>query len=468
MSSLRARLTRTTAVLTAGSVVAAGAVALVLTVRATRADTEGELRREAQTLVLALAARAPAGSRIPVRRLERELAKLRVPLRLDGAEILALRHGVLERPVLHQPVATVAGGLGVAVLDPTALAAGRTVAGHRGSLVFAAAPFVVGVRAGAAPASFAGVVVLTRFAPSGLGAALPGLLVASVVVVAVAVVAADRLSRRILRPLDAARDVTARMSAGDLEARVPVPADADTEVAALAASINQMGAEIGEARRAQRQFFLSVSHDLRTPLTAIRGFAEALEDGTETDAARAGAVIASESRRLERLVQDLLELGRLELRQFSLRTSPVLLGEAAVAVGEAFAPAAAEVGVTLQVVDDGAGRVLADPDRLAQVLANLVENALDHARTCVLVHAAGAAVSVDDDGPGIEPALLPRVLEPFTGAGAARPRRLGTGLGLAIVNELVRSMGGHVQVASPLGPSGGTRVSVGLPAAPEA
>ncbi|MGH9060922.1 MAG: sensor histidine kinase, partial [Acidimicrobiales bacterium] len=304
--------------------------------------------------------------------------------------------------------------------------------------------------------------------PSGLSAAWPWFLVSAVLIIALALLVADRLGRRFVRPLQAAQVVTGHIAEGDLSARVPEPAGTDPELAALSASINAMAERLARARGSERQFLLSVSHELRTPLTSIRGFAEAIEDGAATDTRRAASIIASESRRLERLVGDLLDLAKLEARRFSLNPRTVDLAESVMATAAGFEPTAAELGLALVVGVSDAGPLLAtaDPDRLAQVIANLIENALRYARTEVRVAAAesgGQAVLwVDDDGPGIGPGDLESL---FARRPAERPpgRTVGSGLGLPIVWELASAMGGSVRAESPTGSDGGTRLVVTLP-----
>jgi signal transduction histidine kinase len=279
---------------------------------------------------------------------------------------------------------------------------------------------------------------------------------------------ADRLGRRFVRPLLAAQEVTGRIAAGDLDARVPEPPHTDPELAALTRSVNDMADSLARARGAERQFLLSVSHELRTPLTSIRGFAEAIEDGTTEDARRAATVITSESRRLERLVADLLALAQFETRRFSLDLRPTDLAAAAEATVAGFVPAADDLHLALRF-DPSPGPIVvqADHDRLGQVVANLIENALKYARTHVRV---GTAVSVghpvlwvDDDGPGIPAEDLPRVFQRLFSAAHRPGRQVGSGLGLAIVAELVAAMGGTVRAESPLTPAGGTRMVVTLP-----
>ena len=142
-------------------------------------------------------------------------------------------------------------------------------------------------------------------------------LVAAIGLVLAALVAAA-LARRFTRPLDAAVTATRRIASGDLDATVPVTPHEDPEFAQLAESINTMGANLVRARDQERQFLLSVSHELRTPLTSIRGYADAVIDGATDDPTGAATVISAEARRLERLVQDLLDLARLDADRFSL------------------------------------------------------------------------------------------------------------------------------------------------------
>ncbi|MDQ1460706.1 MAG: two-component system, OmpR family, sensor kinase, partial [Actinomycetota bacterium] len=225
------------------------------------------------------------------------------------------------------------------------------------------------------------------------------------------------------------------------------------------------------ARGSEHAFLLSISHDLRTPLTSIRGYAEALADGTLDDAdpderKRAARIIGAEGRRLERLVRDLLDLARLDSHQFSLKPGRCDATEVVRNAGEAFSPEARELGIALDVV---AGRSLPaelDAERLAQIVANLIENALKYATSRVEVYAATQndgqiAIAVVDDGPGIPADQVARVFERLYTVRGTAGRAVGTGLGLAIVRELAAAMGGTARAES--APGGGTRFAVSLP-----
>jgi len=354
-------------------------------------------------------------------------------------------------------------GVTVDDLDTQALQAGTTQNGKAGNTVFIAQPLnPVG---NVTPVVVLAEDINTRpFGGSGLT-----VLVAAALALAVAAIVAAFLARRMTRPL-AAMEATARsIAGGDLSARVDASHVADDELGSLAGAINAMASDLDVARGHERAFLLSVSHDLRTPLTSIRGYAEAIADGTVEgrDARiRAADVISSESRRLERLVADLLDLARLDAHQFSLHAAPIDARTVVSDAVEAFGPAAAEIGVALDLEPGEAVPAVADAQRLAQIVANLVENALKFATTSVVVgvHTVDGRVAlhVDDDGPGIAPADLPRVFERLYTSRTVPGRTLGTGIGLAIVRELAAAMGGDARV-EPID-AVGTRFVVTFPA----
>ena len=239
-----------------------------------------------------------------------------------------------------------------------------------------------------------------------------------------------------------------------------------------------MAQSLEDGRARERHLLLSVSHDLRTPLTSIRGFAEAIQDGAIEDNAQAADVIIAESRRLERLVGDLLDLTKLEARQMSIAIRPTDVAEVVTTTAEGFRPAAAKSGLAIVLRVPGHDGmpgsapphpVAADPDRLAQLLANLLENAMTFARSTR--HGdpgrgprrpGGCVITVDDDGPGIAPGDLQRVFERFYRADRGPNRQMGSGLGLAIVAELATAMGGTVRAESPVNADGGSRFVVTL------
>ena len=226
--------------------------------------------------------------------------------------------------------------------------------------------------------------------------------------------------------------------------------------------------------RIRRDFVANASHELRTPLTSIRGFVEALEDGgleeTET-AKRFLARIRANADRMASLVDDLLELSRLESGAQAPTLEPLDCSAVATDVVASFSKIAARKSIALQSIQAPAPRVLSDGDRLRRILEHLVDNALkytpDGGRVTVRLapEGEGALVSVEDTGPGISPEHLPRLFERFYRVDTARSRELGgTGLGLSIVKHLADSMGASVKVASAT--DKGSTFEVRLPARP--
>jgi signal transduction histidine kinase len=352
-------------------------------------------------------------------------------------------------------------GITLSPLDMTALSKGQRVSGKQHGIVYAAAP-------GTSRAGSYVIVLARRPASSAAPAARWFLLAAAGTLLAGALIAI-RLSRTLTNPLVAARDATSRIAHGDLAARVADPHPGATdEISELSRSINTMAANLERSRGLERQFLLSVSHDLRTPMSSIQGYAEALTDGAIAPE-RAGEIILSESRRLDRLVTDLLLLARLDARTFTFDVHPLDIAPIVEASARGFEPRAHERGLTLGVTVTGAPlRAMVDGDRVAQILANLVENALKFARTRVEVAANAEngwiVLSVADDGPGIAPDDLPHVFERlYVARHHPRPQETGSGLGLAIVRELAETMGGQAQARSPVPHTGvGTQMLVAL------
>lgn len=352
-------------------------------------------------------------------------------------------------------------GIELSERDLGELAAGRQVSGTRDGVVYAAS-------AGSGRLG-AFVIVLARKPASSASPASRWFLLAATGTLLAGALIAARLSRTLTHPLDAARDATSRIANGDLAARVPDPhPNATDELSQLSRSINTMAANLERSRGVERQFLMSVSHDLRTPMASIQGYAEALTDQA-IDPTRAGEVILGESRRLDRLVTDLLLLARLDARAFTFDIRPLDVVPIVHAMATSFGPRAGERGVALEVHAPAAPmRSLADGDRLAQVLANLVENAMKFARTRVDITVRDengwVIVAVADDGIGIAAEDLPHVFERlYVAKHRPTPKESGSGLGLAIVRELVETMGGHVHARSPVaGEDGGTEMLVAL------
>ena len=310
----------------------------------------------------------------------------------------------------------------------------------------------------------ADVVVLLRTASSVRSDSRPfwfALAAAGALGCLLAAAVAAALARGIARPVVRVARASSRLAAG--ESPQPLPVSGSLELRALAESFNTMADQLRRAREAERSFLLSVSHELKTPLTAIRGYAEALEEGVLTPD-RAVKVILTEAGRLERLIADLLHLARLDRQRFDIRPTTVDLAEIARESASRHAARARELGVQLELQRESAAPASADPDRLLQAVSNLVENALrctPPGGTVTLATAAGR-LAVTDTGPGIAAEEIPHAFERFFLYRRYNGhRQVGTGLGLAIVRELAQAMGGDVEVESP--PGAGTAFTIRLP-----
>ena len=361
---MRRRITVAILAVVIGTLVLTVAGSVFLVRRAAFQTTDNEITTEAEAIGAIIAAQPKFAGAHQLDALRRIGAFDRLRLvRLSALDVTARIPAPLSAPVLNVP----------------ALDAGQTVAGNVGDVVFVARPIVVpGGIAGRLGENF--VLVATRQVSNPVNGIGYFVLVAGVVLVAGIVVAAV-LARRFSAPITRAVEATRQIADGNLAATVPVRRNESAELAALAEAINTLGANLYRAQGLEREFFLSVSHELRTPLTSIRGYADAVAEGATDDISGAIGIIGSEARRLERLVQDLLDLARLQARQFSLHPQRVDGAALVRASVEGFQPGARAQGITLTSAGpDGPGPwVDTDPDRLSQVVANLVENALKFA-----------------------------------------------------------------------------------------
>jgi signal transduction histidine kinase len=254
---------------------------------------------------------------------------------------------------------------------------------------------------------------------------------------------------------------------------VPVEVQGPHEVQELVRAFNAMVSRTQASQRAQRDFVANVSHELKTPLTSIQGFSQALLDGTAgttDERQRAAQVIHDESARMHRLVLDLLDLARLDSDTADMTMAPVNIEALLKAVAEKFTPQSqkADVSIHLQI-ESPLPAVWADGDRLSQVFTNLVDNALQFTPQGGSIHLQASAVkqellvSVMDSGVGMPPHVQAHVFERFYQADVSRSRRerQGAGLGLAIAYEIIQAHGGRISVRSR--PGEGTNFDVFLP-----
>ena len=293
------------------------------------------------------------------------------------------------------------------------------------------------------------------------------LLIAAVLALLASLLTAIFMSRVISRPLVNMTIAARRISGGDYSQRIKPQGMKETKE--LAESFNRMSEDIELAQLKLRHFVADVSHELKSPLTAIQGFAQALLDGTAADDAtklKAAQIIDEESRRLKNQVDELLELSRMQSNQAKFRNEPVCLQSVLQQSIEVFAMPAKQKQVTIALKAPPNVGVMGDADRLEQVFNNLLDNAVKNSpmggKVSVVLEQTEvnkARITVTDEGPGIHPDYLPHVFERFyqvTGA------RTGVGLGLAIAREIVLVHHGTIEASS--APGEGACFTVTLPA----
>jgi two-component system OmpR family sensor kinase len=285
------------------------------------------------------------------------------------------------------------------------------------------------------------------------------ILLGIIVGTAIGVVAGLALTRVILRPLDRMVRAAEAIAAGDLDRRLHLPPGRN-EVARLGSAFDHMVDRLGASLTAQRRFVADASHELRTPLTSLEGMSEMLlmgaDQGDPNVVQRAARSMHGELRRLGRLVADLLTLSRLD------NTTPVRLtqldaGKLAVEVAEQMRPLAEAKEIHLATICPGPALVNGEPDRLKQVMLNLVDNAIRHTPQGGQITVSAVddptrgevRMEVRDTGPGIDPKDLPHIFDRFYRGDASRARATGnTGLGLAIARAILQAHSGTITAES--------------------
>jgi signal transduction histidine kinase len=273
-------------------------------------------------------------------------------------------------------------------------------------------------------------------------------------------------SRRITKPLRRIGAAADRVAQGDLEVNVVGPGTGDDELGQLAQRFQGMVDRLREVDELERNFLMRVTHELRTPVTAISGHVQAMNEGLVGPEDLDGSLSAvnEEVRRIGRLVDDLLDLTRLEAHQFRLVREEVGLEALLEQAAGAFREKARTNGVGFDALVSGAPTVLSDGDRVLQIVTNLLDNAFrwtPSKGTVTLSYSAAngtAAIHISDTGPGIPRADQEAVFHPFY----SRRGEGGTGLGLSIGRELAHALGGRLTVDSEVGQ--GTTFTLSLPA----
>jgi two-component system, OmpR family, sensor kinase len=485
-STLTTRAVLVTCLVAVVAVVITAAVALPLVLRSANQDARMVLAAKARVAANAIEGRDTA---IAAAREDQRAQRVAQTLRADGVTTVLIRNGQPDQPGLPDwVVADIAGGK---VISQQVL--------YKGSLMIAE---------GRPAAAGDGIVLLQPITAVTLRTVFSRLWLALAAGLLAGLLAGFLLARRLGRPLRQVVVAARRLSAGDRSVRAPI--DAPTEVAAVSHALNDLASALTTSENRQRTFLLSVSHELRTPLTTMKGYAEALADGVigPDGAQRAGQTMLAEAEHLDRLIEDLLVLARLEADDFPLELIQVELVSLVATAAESWAGRCAAMGVVMRTeLPRHAVHVRTDPGRIRQVLDGLLENALrvvPPGAPVVLavrpggVGAAGApedptlalptagrpppgppvamstvdadhgmgqpfaVLEVRDGGPGFTDDDLAiafdrgALYERYKGV-----RKVGSGLGLALAGRLVRRLGGRIEAGH--APEGGARMTVRLP-----
>jgi signal transduction histidine kinase len=295
---------------------------------------------------------------------------------------------------------------------------------------------------------------------------------ASVIAIVLALAMALGMARWVANPLQRISNVARQLAHGEY---LTIQPEGPQEVKELAQSFNEMSDRVQATRKSQQDFVANVSHELKTPLTSIQGFSQALMEGTaqtQEEVHHAANVIYSEAERMHSLVLDLLDLARFDAKTVVLDRAPVDIPGLVKNIASRFEPQAGAAQVTLQWEAEPMPVLTGDGDRLAQVINNLVDNALKFTpaggQVIIQAHPVGdqAEISVSDTGPGISKEEISRIFERFYQTDKARRGGgvRGAGLGLAIAREIVLAHGGQIYVRSNL--PQGSQFVVKIPFAP--
>ncbi len=292
------------------------------------------------------------------------------------------------------------------------------------------------------------------------------------VLVVLSVAAALFLARRISKPITAVAEAAARIAEGDLSARAVLPAYAQRsrdETGMLARHFDKMAEALEKLEHERQALIADIAHELRTPLTILQGQLDAMGDGIVPFDRSELAKLDTQTELLARLIDDLRTLSLADAKRLTLERVETDLVSISRRVCESFREKAGRQGLTLKFHAHAPhAPLLADPDRLAQVLSNLLENAVRYTPSggwvtvTVAAPPGGAELSVEDSGPGLSEETQTRIFERFYRAETSRSRQSGgSGLGLAIVHTLVELHGGRVEARNR--PQGGAAFHVTLP-----
>jgi signal transduction histidine kinase len=295
---------------------------------------------------------------------------------------------------------------------------------------------------------------------------------AGLTAVIIALILSVFLARSLTRPLRELTAATRAMAHGELGRQVPVRSQ--DELGELASSFNQMSSDLARSNELRRQMTADIAHDLRTPLSVLSGYLEALRDGVLEPSAERFDAMFGEARHLQRLIDDLRTLSLADAGELALTPTPVPPGLVLEQAVSSYGPHVAqqEVGLSLEVEPD-LPKIEVDTDRMAQVFANLISNALRYTPAGGQIRLGArrqdghVLLQVQDSGSGIRPEDIPHIFDRFYRGEGARQGEAGeSGLGLAIAKSLIELNGGKIGVESTIGQ--GTTFTIAFPVEPPA
>jgi signal transduction histidine kinase len=325
----------------------------------------------------------------------------------------------------------------------------------------------VGMMNGAGPGMRMGSATAAGVRSAFLSALNTALIVGVLASIAAAAAAAAAVTGRLLRPLDAVRAATRQIAAGRYEGKVPLPSE--PELAALAGDVNTLAQALSDTETRRTRLLGEVAHEMRTPLTALDGYVEGLIDGVFAPNPDTLASLSEELRRLHRLADDLSSLSRTQEQRLELHPVDADLADLARRAAMRLSPQFEDAHIALNVRADRALPVRVDPDRITQVLTNLLGNALlatpaggTVTVTARDVHGGEGEVVVTDSGVGLSEEDIEQVFERFYRVPGQPRRSSGSGIGLTIARGIARAHGGDV-MASSAGRGQGATFSAVLP-----
>jgi two-component system, OmpR family, sensor kinase len=299
-----------------------------------------------------------------------------------------------------------------------------------------------------------------------LASLLRPFLLAGAMALIISIIAAVFIARSVYKPIRSLSRAAENIAQGKYDQAVPVTGT--DEIKGLAKNFNIMAARIKDSQQQLRHFVADVSHQLKSPLTSIQGFAQAIQDGTAADTDtrnKAAGIIADESRRMIRQVNELLELSRMQSGQFKLARESLNIQDIITQCQEIFALRLEEKKLTIKNEFEFAGSITGDADRLEDVFCNLLDNAIKNTPPQGEIRISSRNIKdhelevvVADSGPGIPPEQIPYVFDRFQQSSGLRT---GFGLGLAIAREIVLAHGGKIEISS--SPGEGARFIITLP-----